>query len=184
MADDGPRYRIDADGWLWQRVRHGSRTPSAGARRLGQVTAITPGLAAGGIRIHYRRDCTPRACGAIGILRAQLVDERGPRRRKRPIAGGSADAPPTPEGMVAVRMIDRKGPIALVEDPHGARVYLVICPHCHADLSTVSHALLRPTPYGEVPEIAYPVRCPECRGALVPAPPKIVTPPRGGLPQA
>ncbi len=78
-------------------------------------------------------------------------------------------------------MIDRRGPVALVEHPDGERVYLVVCPHCQADLSTVSQGRLIETPVGPLPEVWFPVRCPECKGALLPQPSAIVrAAPRGG----
>jgi hypothetical protein len=167
-------YRIDPDGWLYQRVRVGPRTPIRGERRLGRVRAIAPGLSPSGLFITYEADSAPAVLHQIGILRESLVDERAapgtaaPRAPRGPIAGG-ADPP-----MVEVTVIDRRGPIALVEHPDGSRVYLVVCPHCQADLSTVSQGRLIDTPVGPLPEVWFPVRCPECKGALLPQPSAIV----------
>jgi|SRR5579864_1573808 len=174
MAAGTARYRIDPDGWLYQRVRAAQRTPASGERRLGKVLAIAPGLSKHGLAITYSSDSTPPVMHQVGILRENLVDERpapgtaAPPRPRGPIAGG--EEPP----MVAVKVIDRRGPIMLVEHPDGSRVYLVICPHCQADLSKVSLGRFIETPVGPLPELWFPVRCPECKGALLPQPSPIV----------
>ena len=168
-------YRIDPDGWLYQRVRAAPRTPARGERRLGTVLTIAPGLSPAGILITYTTNSTPTVMRQVGILRANLVDERpapgsaAPPAARKPIAGGAEPL------MASVTVIDRRGPLVLVELPDGSRVYLVVCPHCLADISKVSMGRLLESPAGPLPELWYPVRCPECAGALLPVPPAIVS---------
>jgi|SRR5579864_6513124 len=181
MAAGTARYRIDPAGWLYQRVRPAQRTPASGERRLGKVLTIAPGLTKHGLAITYSSDSTPPVMHQVGILRENLVDERpapgtaAPPPARPPIAGGADPV------MVQVKVIDRRGPIVLVEHPDGSRVYLVICPHCQTDLSAVSYGRLIETPAGQLPEVWYHVRCPECKGALLEQPSPIVrAAPRGG----
>lgn len=83
--------------------------------------------------------------------------------------------------LVSMKLVSRQGPLALVQHPNGDRFWLVLCPHCNADLSRVSHGRIIPTPQGNIPDVTWPGRCPECGGGLWPAPSLLTIPPGARL---
>jgi len=80
------------------------------------------------------------------------------------------NAGPNEPKKVPLRVLERKGTLAFVEGTKGDRAWLVLCPHCDSDLSKVSLGRLLDLPIGVVPDVLHPVRCPDCGGALLPAP--------------
>jgi len=80
--------------------------------------------------------------------------------------------------MVAMKVVQRIGPLTLVENPQGSRFWLVVCVHCQSDLSRVSHGRMLMGPQGPVPDVYHPLRCPDCGGGLMPMP-VVVAAPRG-----
>ncbi len=172
MPDDTthPRYRIDGEGALWQRVKPGPHTPGAGERRLGLVvTADWYPSDADHITLHYTPEGHIHATGRAYVAFTNVDDQAGILRGYTTGPGAGADASGAPS-LVQVKVVDRRGPIVLVERPGGERVYLVLCPHCGTDLSTCSMGRILVSPAGPLPELWHPVRCPECKGALLPLP--------------
>lgn len=183
MATDPTRYRLDAQGVLWQQVRPGPRSPKTGWRCLGTAKLVTlHGTYTTFTVVGERGAKAPRDYrvpdGALIIEHGAPQVPTAPHEAPRPPIAGGADPV-----MVQVKVVDRVGALVLIEQPDGARFYLVVCPHCSADLSTVSMGRLMATARGVLPELWHPVRCPECKAALIPQPSSIVTARAGTLPK-
>lgn len=176
------RYRIDPEGRLWKVRGTHPKSQEGRPRNLGRVVREDPGPDERSVRLLVQPHAWNEPPQTYVVLRAGLDDQRP--KAPTPTPGVTDTLTDATHGnrMVQVTVVERRGPIVLVEHPNGERYFLVLCPVCGADLCKISQAEDAWTPQSLMFRILHPVRCPDCGAALCPQPKPGVVIARAGRP--